>query len=195
MPWLMHDPLARRLLFGSLLAFVAIEGGTTVAGGLRPTAPSQDRGTRWLVAVGVWAGVTGAILVARQPSLRAGADTWWTLGLGLALVLAGTALRGWAILTLGRYFRRVVTIEPDQRLVRRGPYRLLRHPSYTGLLLVFTGLGLALGSWLSAAIAMLGLLLGLLPRIRVEERALRRTFGADYEQYARETWRLVPYVW
>jgi protein-S-isoprenylcysteine O-methyltransferase len=114
---------------------------------------------------------------------------------GVAIVLAGVALRAWAILTLGRYFRREVTIEPGQRLVRRGPYRLLRHPSYTGLLLSFLGLGLAFGSWASAAVALLIVFVGMLPRIRVEEGALARAFGAEYADYAGATARLLPYVW
>ena len=57
------------------------------------------------------------------------------------------------------------------------------------------GLGLALGSWVSAAVAALTLFLGLLPRIRVEERALARAFGPDYEDYASHTDRVLPHVW
>ncbi len=75
-------------------------------------------------------------------------------------------------MSLGRWFRREVTIEPGQRLVRRGPYRVLRHPSYTGLVLIFAGFGLAIGSWVGAAAALVLVLAGMLPRIRVEESAL-----------------------
>ena len=57
------------------------------------------------------------------------------------------------------------------------------------------GLGLAFGSWVGAAVVLLTVLVGMLPRIRVEERALARTFGAEYTDYAAATWRLVPYVW
>ena len=64
------------------------------------------------------------------------------------------AFRDWSIVSLGRWFRREVTIEPGQKLVRRGPYRVLRHPSYTGLILIFTGFGLAIGSWVGAAAAL-----------------------------------------
>ncbi len=196
MPWLLHDQLARVLVIGSVVVFVAVEAGATLAGGVRPSAPSQDRGTRLILGLGGWAGLFAALMIARHaPGLRAGADSWWTLGLGVALVLTGAALRGWAIVTLGRHFRRVVTIEPDQRLIRRGPYRVLRHPSYTGLLLAWGGLGLALGSWVGAAVATVGMLIGLLPRIRVEERALRSNFGSEYEEYEHATWRLVPHVW
>jgi protein-S-isoprenylcysteine O-methyltransferase Ste14 len=79
--------------------------------------------------------------------------------------------------------------------VRRGPYRVLRHPSYTGLLLIFSGFGLTLGSWVGAAAALLIAFVGMLPRIRVEERALARAFGPDYADYAHSTARLLPHVW
>jgi protein-S-isoprenylcysteine O-methyltransferase len=88
-----------------------------------------------------------------------------------------------------------VTIEPGQRIVRRGPYRLLRRPSYTGIFLIFTGFGLACGSWVGAAVALLVVFAGMLPRIRVEERALAQAFGADYTDYANSTARVLPYVW
>lgn len=76
-----------------------------------------------------------------MPGLRVYANNWWTLGLGVAIVLAGAVLRDWAIVSLGRYFRREVTIEPGQRIVRRGPYRVLRHPSHTGIFLIVAGFG------------------------------------------------------
>ena len=163
---------------------------------LRDGAVVQDRWTRWILGVAMYLGVVGALQISRSmPALRVYANSWWTLGLGIAMILAGAALRDWAIVSLGRYFRREVTIEPGQRIVRRGPYRVLRHPSYAGLLLSLVGLGLALGSWAGAAVVLLTVLLGMLPRIRVEERALARTFGAEYADYAASTWRLVPYVW
>ena len=130
-----------------------------------------------------------------MPGLRDYANNWWTFGLGIAIVLVGAAFRDWSIVSLGRWFRREVTIEPGQRLVRRGPYRVLRHPSYTGLILILTGFGLAIGSWVGAAAAFVVVLAGLLPRIRVEERALANTFGAEYTAYASSTARLLPHVW
>ena len=79
--------------------------------------------------------------------------------------------------------------------MRRGPYRVLRHPSYTGLILIVAGLGLAFGSWVGAAVALLIVFAGMLPRIRVEERALARAFGTDDADYASSTARLLPRVW
>ncbi len=200
--WLLQDPVAGRLVAGSLAVVVVGEVVVSFLGrsrngeGRRRGAVVQDRWTKWIILLAVYLAAASAVAIAKNvPGLRAYADNWWTLGLGIAVLLAGAGFRDWSILTLGRYFRREVTIEPGQQLVRRGPYRLLRHPSYTGLLLVFGGFGLALGSWVGAACALLILFVGLLPRIRVEEGVLAQTFGRDYEDYVNATSRLVPHIW
>jgi protein-S-isoprenylcysteine O-methyltransferase Ste14 len=200
---LLHRPLAHGLLLGAAAAVVLSELLATVLGQLRDpkgharggAAQRRDRGTKLIVGASVYLGIGAALAIARVPDLRMYANDWWTLGLGLAMVLAGTTLRGWAIFSLGRYFRREVTIEPGQRIVRRGPYRVLRHPSYAGLFLVLAGFGLAFGSWVGAAIALLVAFVGMLPRIRVEERALAQAFGAEYADYASSTSRVLPHVW
>jgi protein-S-isoprenylcysteine O-methyltransferase Ste14 len=120
---------------------------------------------------------------------------WGVVAAGAALVLLGVAFRFWAIATLGRFFTVHVTILEGHHVVRSGPYRLLRHPSYTGILVALLGLGVALDSWPAIA-AMVALpLAGLLVRIRVEEQALERALGDEYRRYAAETSRLVPGIW
>jgi protein-S-isoprenylcysteine O-methyltransferase Ste14 len=216
MPLLLHRPVAHWLVVGTAVAVVVAEVVATYLGRTRDgkrkalgspadslllyvhgrgTAIRQDRGTRLIVAVAVYLGIAAALAIARVPRLRAYANNWWTLGLGVAIVLAGAALRDWAILSLGRYFRREVTIEPGQRIVRRGPYRVLRHPSYAGIFLVLCGFGLTFGSWVSAGVALLIGFAGMFPRIRVEEGALARAFGSDYADYANSTDRVLPHVW
>jgi protein-S-isoprenylcysteine O-methyltransferase Ste14 len=216
MPLLLDDPAASWLVAAAAVALVAGEVGATYLGRARDgerhllgslaeslllvrrrdAAVPQDRWTKWIIVLASRAGLAAALLIATlAPGLRAYANDWWTLALGVAIVLAGVALRAWAILTLGRYFRREVTIEPNQKLVRRGPYRRLRHPSYSGILLGCFGLGLAFGSWASAAVALLIVFAGMLPRIHVEEHALARAFGKDYADYASATARLLPFIW
>jgi len=114
---------------------------------------------------------------------------------GLALLAAGTALRWAAIRTLWRYFTVNVSIQAGQRVVRAGPYGVVRHPSYTGPLLRYLGFGLAFANWLSAALVFLPLLCATVYRIRVEEDALRAHFGEEYESYASVTKRLVPGIY
>jgi protein-S-isoprenylcysteine O-methyltransferase Ste14 len=213
---LLHDPIAHRLVIAAAGAVGVGEIVATSLGHARDRerrvrgSPAdsrlrraqrgdgmirQDRGTKWILALAFYFGIAAALAIARVPRLRVYANNWWTFGLGVAIVLAGAVLRDWAILSLGRWFRREVTIEPGQRIVRRGPYRFLRHPSYTGLILIFTGFGLVFGSWVGAAAALLIVFAGMLPRIRVEERALAQAFGPDYTDYASSRARLLPYVW
>ena len=114
---------------------------------------------------------------------------------GLALMVVGTALRWAAIRALWSYFTVNVSILEGQRVVRAGLYGVVRHPSYTGLLLRYLGFGLAFANWLSAALVFLPLLCATVYRIRVEEEALRAHFGAEYESYASVTKRLVPGIY
>jgi protein-S-isoprenylcysteine O-methyltransferase Ste14 len=115
--------------------------------------------------------------------------------LGLALIVAGVGFRWYAMRYLGRYFTVRVTIQPDQRLVDQGPYRRLRHPSYTGAWAGFLGLGLVTGNWPAVVVWGLLPLSALLRRIRVEESALENHFGEAYAAYRRRTWRLIPWVY
>jgi protein-S-isoprenylcysteine O-methyltransferase Ste14 len=164
--------------------------------GTRKGAGSIDRGTKQVLILAMVAGVVAAALLAREgPALRAGANTWGTLALGACIVWLGIGLRVWAVWSLGRFFRREVTIEADQTVVESGPYRWVRHPAYTGDLLIAFGFGLTWGSWVGAAVALVVAFAGHLPRIRVEEAALREAFGDAYESYARRRARLVPGIW
>jgi protein-S-isoprenylcysteine O-methyltransferase len=114
---------------------------------------------------------------------------------GLTMAAAGIGLRQWAIRTLGRLFVGYVTVQPGHHVVRGGPYRYLRHPSYTGIWLLVAGLGLATANVLGVAIAALLPLVGLVSRIEAEEAALSRALPDDYPAYAARTSRLVPLVW
>lgn len=125
--------------------------------------------------------------------MRAGAGV--VEALGIFLLVAGTAIRWAAVFTLGTYFTVNVTILEGQKVVRRGLYRYMRHPSYTGLLLRYLGFGLAFANWLSVALIFLPLCGATLYRIGVEEAALRERFGEEYASYARETKRLIPGVY
>jgi protein-S-isoprenylcysteine O-methyltransferase Ste14 len=111
------------------------------------------------------------------------------------ILLAGLVLRSWSIKTLGAYFTAAVKVSTDQPVITAGPYRMLRHPSYTGLLLAMTGVGLASANWVGVAGMALLTLAGLLWRIHAEERALLTTLGDPYRAYAAQHKRLVPLVW
>jgi protein-S-isoprenylcysteine O-methyltransferase len=156
---------------------------------------SRDAGTLHLLVVVIGGGIALAVGFAWLDLARfprpLQAPLWW---LGIVLMAAGMALRWWSIRTPAGHFTVDVAIAPGHELVRRGPYRWLRHPSYTGLLATFLGYALCLGNWLSLA-AMLPVGLALLWRIQVEERVLAAAFPDGYRAYASATKRLIPYVW
>jgi len=119
----------------------------------------------------------------------------WAVGAGTLLAVAGAALRVWSVATLGRYFTYVVQVSADQKVVEEGPYRLIRHPSYSGALLMGAGIGLATRYAYAPLIIVAASLAAYLIRIFVEERALAQGIGEPYRAYMRRTRRLVPFVW
>ncbi len=112
--------------------------------------------------------------------------------LGLLLIPVGLALREWAIIKLGRFFSRTVQVETGHKIITDGPYRWIRHPSYTGMILIYLGIAFAIGTWLGA-LATLGLMLGAtIYRISIEEKVLMEAFGTTYRDYMKHTWKLFP---
>ena len=124
--------------------------------------------------------------------LRPGA-VWCAVG--IVTLLGGLVLRGWSFKVLGEYFTHTVMVSSDQPVITSGPYRLLRHPSYTGILLASVGAGLASANWLALIGVTLLTLTPLLWRIRVEEHALLATVGDRYRSYTAQHKRMVPLVW
>lgn len=194
-----HHAVARDAIWGSVAAGLAAEGLATVRRGNlgRGTdGPSLDRGTRQVIVIAMVAGIVAGTQIARRAGgLDTGANTWAAYAAGLAILWSGIGLRLWAVWSLGRFFRRDVRIVSGQTVHTSGPYRFVRHPAYLGDLLIAFGIVVAWGSWAAAAIAVAIALAGHLPRIHVEEAALRRALGESYDRYAAGRARLVPGVW
>lgn len=110
-------------------------------------------------------------------------------------VLCGMILRWSSIAILGRNFTVNVAIIDGHRLVERGPYRWIRNPSYTGLLISFVGVGIYFNNLLSLLVLMLPIWWAVARRIKVEDEILREVFGAAYSEYCRRTKSLIPFVW
>jgi protein-S-isoprenylcysteine O-methyltransferase Ste14 len=156
------------------------------------SALRRDRGSRVLLWCVSGVGVAAGGAVRGISATRIGIPEMWLLGISLVIIVAGLVIRWTAILTLGSLFNTRVAIHQDHRLIRTGLYRLVRHPSYSGLLLVFLGLGLSLGNWLSVAMIVVPFLGVLLYRIQVEEVSLVEALGQDYVEYCKTTKRLLP---
>lgn len=155
----------------------------------------EDRGNRWVFAGFSLLALASAIVppwADRYGILTIDGET--TRWIGVAVYALGGALRLWPVFVLGKRFSGLVAIQPGHRLETRGPYTLVRNPSYLGMVAIMLGWGLAFHGWTGVAIALL-LLVFLVPRIRAEEQLLRSHFGAEYEAYVARTWRLVPWVY
>ncbi|MFL5892129.1 MAG: methyltransferase family protein [Solirubrobacterales bacterium] len=120
---------------------------------------------------------------------------WWPIAVGVPVFALGLGLRAWAFHVLGRFFKFTVVVQPGHEVVDTGPYRVIRHPSYTGLLTAELGLGIALGTWLSLPACVLPPLIAFSVRLLTEEQVLARELGAPYRAYMASTKRLIPGIW
>jgi len=160
------------------------------------SSADRDPASTQLIVLTWWpAGVAALAEAAWLP--RADAGQKWArpcLAAGVAVTGAGIALRQWAIATLGQYFVGHVLVQPGQTVISTGPYRWLRHPSYTGQWLEMIGIGLATGNVASIATCVLMPLIGITARINGEERELVASLPG-YRQYVQGRSRLIPHIW
>lgn len=155
----------------------------------------RDRGSRLAIIAGISIGALAAFYFAKAfggPGI--GAPRLMALS-GLALAWMGLALHLWSIQTLGKFFRTIVVLQPQHRLVTTGPYQFFRHPSYFSAVVTLIGLGLILNNWISLTLIVLIPLPGFLWRIHVEEQALYQRFGTEFLKYRQKRWALLPPIW
>jgi protein-S-isoprenylcysteine O-methyltransferase Ste14 len=177
----------------ALVAVIVL--GETASLRTRRDAEQKDRGSYRVFRGSLALGYLAAFSLRQRGSLpETLAFGAWAAWAGAVITVAGTALRVWSMRTLGDYFTRVVHVSPDQKVVESGPYRLLRHPSYTGAALAALGVGLSMGNVVTLLLIVLPFVIGVSYRIRVEERALAETIGEPYRAYMKRTKRLIPYV-
>jgi protein-S-isoprenylcysteine O-methyltransferase Ste14 len=162
---------------------------------LRAKGPNPRDPSYYVLVPALLAAIVAAEVLGRRGGLPWPGGLVWPVVAGLVLMAAGIGLRAWSILTLGRFFQYQIKVQPGHQVVTRGPYRFVRHPSYTGIAMVLAGIALASGDvWSLVAVAVLGGA-GLAVRIRAEERQLTQALGAEYEGFAAGRKRLVPGVW
>jgi len=156
---------------------------------------SRDKGSSRILVLLTWLAIALDFTLSFQfPQAAIRWQRTSVFFIGIAVMLAGTAFRFYAMSVLGRSFTYYVAVHAEQTVVEVGPYRYIRHPSYTGALMIFLGMGLALGNWagLLALLACIGIAYAY--RISVEESALVAALGEPYRQYMRRTRRLVPFL-
>jgi protein-S-isoprenylcysteine O-methyltransferase Ste14 len=174
---------------------VAMVVAAFFAGGNISSGEREDRGNRWVLAAFGIIGLLGAWL----PAYSDRKNFWIVDGdavrwLGVALYAVGGALRLWPVYVLGNRFSGLVAIQPGHTLVTGGIYRVIRNPSYLGLLLNSLGWALAFRSWIGVILTVVTLV-PLVARMNSEERLLRSQFGEEYDAYRARTSRLIPGVY
>ncbi len=179
-----------------LAYFMAESGRLLLALVRRHRRPPQDHGTLPAIAATfVFSEVAAFAFLLFAPRLDFAGRRWaWQLA-GAACVVLGAAIRAAAVRALGEAYSPVVTVTPGQSIVSGGPYRLVRHPAYSGALIMLAGGGLASGNAAGLAVCVLAPLVVLIARIRVEERTLLAELGATYGRYIQGRKRLMPFVW
>jgi protein-S-isoprenylcysteine O-methyltransferase Ste14 len=161
----------------------------------RVEATVTDKGSFALLLTAYILGISAAVFFAGRVPWAAISPAWAASVTGLLVLWGGIGLRWWAMGTLGRYFTFTVQASADQPVVSHGPYRVLRHPGYTGVLLAMVGMGLLLANWISVLVLAVVVAAGMSYRIAVEERTLVATLGQPYEDYRSSRKRLIPLVW
>lgn len=141
--------------------------------------------------------IAGALLLPLPfPSLlsqRFVPHAFWPAVLGALVTFAGLVICVWARFTIAGNWSSDVQVKHDHELIVTGPYRWVRHPIYTGLLLMFAGSALGVAEW-RGVLAVAIVLASFWRKLRIEETAMRDTFGAAYDRYAERTRALIPFV-
>ena len=155
---------------------------------------TTDRGSMGLIMLVGWLAFPAAFVVASWSkfAILNHRALWFTFG--IVALLAGSLLRRYCFRTLGRYFTGNVRVLPDQPVIQDGLYHFVRHPAYTGGMLMYLGTGLALTNWLSVLILLSFGGATYAYRVAVEEEALGTTIGEPYLEYMRRTKRFIPFV-
>ena len=184
---LVEPALVALLVAFFVLMLVALFAGGNVSSGVR-----EDRSNRWVLGAFAFLGVLTGFFPAYTDRLGFwtinGATTRW---IGVAIFCAGGALRLWPVFVLGDRFSGLVAIQRGHTLVTTGIYRVVRNPSYLGLLISSLGWSLAFRS-AAGVLLTLTFIPPLIARIHAEEHLLRSEFHEAYDNYCARTWRLIP---
>jgi protein-S-isoprenylcysteine O-methyltransferase Ste14 len=155
-----------------------------------------DRRTRNYNFISLIISISSAAIISWIPlfqfNRRGTSIVFW---IGILIICLGLFLRYWSIHILGKYFSTTIELEESQKIIQKGPYKWIRHPSYSGIILFCIGYGLAVQNWLSLIIAIFLPAIALLYRIKIEEETLVKGIGTEYEIYQKKTKKLIPGIW
>ena len=185
-----HPARITLVVITAVMTVVALFAGGNLSPGVR-----EDRTNRWVLPIFGLIGFFSAWLAPYTERhgywVLDGDTVRWT---GIALFTLGGALRLWPVFVLGDRFSGLVAIQPGHTLMTEGVYRVVRNPSYLGLLVNSLGWALVFRSGAGVLLA-LALVPPLVARIHAEEALLRSQFGDAYDAYCARSWRLIPGVY
>lgn len=196
LPLVLTDHTAALILTGAYFIWLIPEVIYTLSHRIDTSSRADDRYSSLAVKLSLGTAVLLANWLVRV-------ETWATISwypvlifsLGIALVVVGVVFRWYSIRVLGKYFSVQLAVQPDQTVMKDGPYRLIRHPSYTGSLITMLGLGMAFTNWLCLVSVPLIVFIGFNYRANVEEQMLIAALGDSYREYMKHTWRFIPFVY
>lgn len=182
-------------LFSAVFLWAYLPEFRLVARSRPKQGEKSDRGSMQIIMLAGWLGSLAAFMVAGigRFAITRATKEWFVAG--LAILVSGRLLRMHCWRMLGQYFTGDVKVSSDQPVVELGVYRWVRHPSYTGGILMYLGTGIALTNWLSALIIVVSGAAAYGYRVHVEEQALQANLGRRYLEYMRRTKRFVPFVY
>ena len=178
----------------SQLYFLASEARTTILT-THGQDNSADKGTLTRIWVYIALALAGAWVIAILSPGRILAPGGWLTWAGIAVMISGLAFRRYVISFLGRYFTATIQIRQNHELVTTGPYSKIRHPSYLGILVFTVGSGISMANWISLLLCFILPTIGIIRRIRVEEKRMLRHFGQRYQDYMQSTRHIIPYIY
>lgn len=181
------------VLFWAAFLFAYLPEFRLMARSRRQRGQAVDRGSRGIIMLAAWIAYPLAFYLSGGDRFRLAHGGFW-FATGIILLLAGSGLRRYCWRVLGPYFTGNVMLHDGQSVVDEGPYRWIRHPSYSGGMMMHLGCGLALENWMSALILVVSSLIAYLYRVRVEEQALMAGLGESYRLYMSRTKRFVPFL-
>lgn len=193
LPLFVQEALPAAIFWTLVVAWALTElrGYRTRRAGTR----AQDAASLRFIILGVWGGIAlGSLVTLTVEGASLPAHRYLAFWLGIGFLAAGVALRQYAVRALGRLWVHEVAIQAQHEVVEAGPYRWIRHPAYSGSLLGFIGVGLAMGNWAALLVISAIPMMAYAYRVSVEERALARALGDEYRAYMRRTRRFIPFV-
>ncbi len=196
LPLVLTDHTAALILTGAYFIWLIPEIIYTLSHRIDTGSRADDRYSSLAVKLSLGTAVLLANWLIRV-------ETWATISwhpvlifsLGITLVVIGVAFRWYSIRVLGKYFSVQLGVQPDQTVMKDGPYRLIRHPSYTGSLITMLGLGMVFANWLCILSVPLIVFIGFNYRANVEEQMLIAALGDSYREYMKHTKRFIPFVY